>query len=108
MYQHKELYTLDFSNVKYLGEVHRIIKEELDFPDYYGENISALWDCLTDMAGAPLHIELRGFERIQRLFPQYAEMIVETFEDLKHWANDRYCDQIKIEIVVGESRHEIH
>ncbi len=42
MYQYKELYTLDFLKVNYLGEVHKIIKEELDFPDYYGENISAL------------------------------------------------------------------
>ena len=46
MYQYKEIYTLDFLNVNYIGEVHQIIKKELDFPDYYGENLDAFWDCL--------------------------------------------------------------
>ncbi len=68
MYQYKERYTLDFSKVTGMDEVHQIIKEELDFPDYYGRNMDALWDCLTDMVGDPLHIELIGFERMQRFF----------------------------------------
>ena len=58
MYQFKELYTLDFSKVNYINEVHQIIKDELDFPDYYGMNWSAFWDCLTDMVGDPIHIEI--------------------------------------------------
>lgn len=28
---------------------HGYIKEKLDFPDYYGENLDALFDCLTEM-----------------------------------------------------------
>ncbi len=110
MYQYKELYTLDFSKVNYLGEVHKVIKEGLDFPDYYGENISALWDCLTDMVDIddPLHIELLGMERIQHLFPKQTELILKTFKDLKHYDNDYYIEQTKIEIVIGEARYEIH
>ncbi len=109
MYQFKEIYTLDFSKVNYLGEVHQIIKDELDFPDYYGENEDALWDCLTDMVDIdePLHIELLGFERVQRLFPWNAEIILDIFKDLKHYDNDYYIDKIKIEIVTGEARYEI-
>ena len=29
--------------------IHRILKETLGFPDYYGENLDALYDCLTDI-----------------------------------------------------------
>lgn len=107
MYQFKELYTLDFSKVNHINEVHQIIKDELDFPHYYGMNWYACWDCLTDMIGDPLHIELIGFERIQNKFPRHAKIMTEIFKDLKHWNNDKYKDQIKIEIVIGEGHYEI-
>ena len=29
---------------------HKYIKEKLDFPDYYGENLDALYDCLTEIS----------------------------------------------------------
>lgn len=28
---------------------HKYIKETLDFPDYYGENLDALFDCLSEV-----------------------------------------------------------
>jgi len=27
---------------------HKMLKEIFNFPDYYGENLDALWDCITD------------------------------------------------------------
>ncbi len=30
-------------------EVHEFLKDTLDFPDYYGKNLSALYDVLTDL-----------------------------------------------------------
>lgn len=40
MYEHKDLYTIDFSEVEYYPEMHMIIRDSLGFPDYYGGN----WD----------------------------------------------------------------
>lgn len=31
-------------------EVHEFLAEELDFPDYYGKNLSALYDVLTELS----------------------------------------------------------
>ena len=107
MYQFKELYTLDFTRVNYINEVHQIIKEELDFPEHYGMNWDACWDCLTDMAGDPIHMELIGMERVQNKFPWHAKIMLNIFKRLKHWNNDKYKEQIKIEIVIGEARYEI-
>ena len=32
-----------------LEEVHDFLRQQLDFPESYGENLSALYDCLTDL-----------------------------------------------------------
>lgn len=37
---------LDFSSCKYIGSVQREIKEKLNLPEWYGENLDALWDAL--------------------------------------------------------------
>ena len=41
-------YIIDFRNVNHYLEMHKVIKESLNFPDYYGCNWSAFWDCLTE------------------------------------------------------------
>lgn len=37
---------LDFSEILSIEEFHARIKKTCEFPDYYGENMSALSDCL--------------------------------------------------------------
>lgn len=104
MYEFKELYAIDFSNVKYYMEIHPIIQKALDFPDYYGGSLDALWDCLRDMVGEPIHIEIIGLEVIERKFGNYASKLIDTFRELKHYRNDKYSHEIQIEIVSGETR----
>ena len=101
-----DLYVLDFSEINHISDIHWIIKNELDFPDDYGMNWDACWDCLTDMVGNPLHIRLIGVERIRQKFPRHAGILLELLKALKHYDDD-YKDQIRIEVVIGEARYEI-
>ena len=109
MYTYKEKYSLNFSNIQQYDEIHTTIKEELDFPDYYGRNWSACWDCLTEMVDEEelLHIELVGLEHLQQRFSHASEKIVEILKRLKVYDNKAYYDMIKIEIVIGKARYEI-
>ena len=108
MYQYKEKYTIDFRGVKNYYDMHFTIRDSLDFPDYYGANWDAFWDCLTDIASRPLHVKLMGVEILQKKFPWDTDVMLKTFKDLKHWANDLYKDQIIIEIIIGNASYEIH
>lgn len=38
-------------------DVHQTLKEALGFPDFYGNNLDALHDCLTDMKDVCIIIE---------------------------------------------------
>ena len=105
MYQYKDLYTIDFTNVQYYLEMHLVIKEALDFPDYYGCNWDAFWDCLTDMVGdEPIHIEIIGLDVIERKFEHIAGKMIRILKEFKHYNNDKYAHEINIEIVDGDSR----
>ena len=99
MYEYRNPYILDFTNVQYYGEVHKIIKDALDFPDYYGENWSAFWDCLTDMVDDPIHLQILGLHNFQKKFPESCAKMLEILERLRHWHDDRYIHNISIEIV---------
>lgn len=39
---------LDVNRMKTESEAHEYLKEMLQFPEYYGKNLDALYDCLTD------------------------------------------------------------
>ena len=104
MYQYKELYTIDFRNVKYYLEMHFVIRQSLDWPDYYGCNWSAFWDCLTDMVGRPVHIEIIGLDVIERKFGDAASKMIEILKEFKHYDDDAYVNDIQIELVNGDTR----
>ena len=104
MYQYKELYTIDFTNVQHYLEMHFVIRNALDWPDYYGCNWDAFWDCLTNMVGRPVHIEIIGLDVIERKFDNAARTMIETLKEFKHYDNDEYVNDIQIEIVSGDTR----
>lgn len=103
----KEKYTIDFTNVEHYLEMHFIIAKSLDFPDYYGCNWSAFWDCLTDMYGDPIHIEIIGLDVIERKFDDSASKMIKILKRFKHFNDGLFSDSIKIEIVSGDNRVSI-
>ena len=108
MYQYKELYTIDFTNINYYYDVHFTIRDSLDFPDYYGCNWDALWDCLREIAGDhPIHIEIIGLDVVEQKFGDTAEKLIGILKRFKHCYDDEYVDDIRIEIVSGDVRVEV-
>ena len=99
MYDYKDLYVMDFTNVKYYLEMHEVIKKSLDFPDYYGRNWDAFWDCLTNMRGDPVHIEIIGLEVIERKFGDDADIMIEILKEAKHDCEKYFPASFKIEIL---------
>ena len=66
-------------------EGHKYLKKILDFPDYYGENLDALYDCLTDI-GTDTEIILDNDKLVDK-------EIIDTFIDA---TNENPCIKFKI------------
>lgn len=84
----KEIYTVDFKNVKGYYDMHRIFKESMEFPHYYGHNLDALWDCLTDLWWHGVEIRIYHFEDLQKADAQEAAMVYKILCRLKHCYED--------------------
>ena len=99
-------YIIDFRDVDHYSEIHKVIKESLNFPDYYGCNWSAFWDCLTDLYGEPIHIEIVGFDVLAQEFEDAADQIVTILKRFKHYEKS-FEEDIQIEFIRGSKRIEI-
>lgn len=67
---------LDASRLSDRQAAHVYLKEQLNLPDYYGNNLDALYDCLTDLGETEIQfVNLEGGEGsyLARLLPVFRE-----------------------------------
>lgn len=69
---------LDVRQLKERTEAHEYLKEQLDLPDYYGGNLDALYDCLTELGETDIYFEHREFAE------RYFELVYQVFETASH------------------------
>jgi ribonuclease inhibitor len=60
--------------------LHQQLKKRLLLPDYYGENLDALWDCLHYLE-LPLTVKWSDFAAAKQYLGEYADKILLTFQE---------------------------
>ena len=56
--------------------LHAQLKQQFSFPDYYGENLDAFWDCIR-CVDTPLTVVWRDFAQSQTHLGRYADQLRE-------------------------------
>lgn len=87
---------LDFSNCKYLGEVHEIIKNVLELPDWYGQNLDALWDSITGLMYVPAEIKI--IYKPKEINPELSKEIIKIINVFKEAENEYNEISLSVEI----------
>ena len=104
-------YTIDFKDVKGIYDMFEIISTAMDFPDYFGNNWDAFWDCLTDMYGSKVNIVFEGLEKLRKVFGEEAENDIAILKRIlyrfKHNYDNEFCDDITIKIQDGKDIYYI-
>lgn len=76
------------------GEMlHAKLAEGLDFPSWYGGNLDALYDCLTDMDDE-IRLSVSNASQLEDALGRYALRFFQVLEDA---AAENVCLQVSVE-----------
>lgn len=75
-----EKITININNVETRSDIHDVLTEALNLPEYYGRNLDALYDCLSTLfIGKKVEFELIGFTTLPENLEHYGETIISIF-----------------------------
>jgi ribonuclease inhibitor len=72
--------TMDCRGCVPRSNLHRVFADALAFPDYYGNNLNALYDCLTEI-GEDTQIQLLYWQAVEEKLGHYAQNARRAMED---------------------------
>ncbi len=79
--------TINGNEVTIISEIHDILSEALSFPEWYGRNLDALHDCLTDIS-EDTEIYISAYSRLEGSMGRTAKtlrrVIAEASEENPH------------------------
>jgi hypothetical protein len=81
--EYTNIISLSANYMKTKGQAHKYFIEKFDLPSYYGKNLDALWDVLTERR-EKTHIVIQGVEKLLENLGDYGSAIIDLFEDLEH------------------------
>lgn len=76
---------IDVSRCDDIKKFHQKLKTELDFPNYYGENLDALYDVLTGGVKRPLYVHLYGCSLLSDEMQEYIRQVKKIFDGLESY-----------------------
>ena len=74
---------IDFSKCKYPMDLHNQLSEKLELPEWYGNNLDALWDMLTGFIETPISITVifKPDTKASENLKENVLNIIETFKE---------------------------
>ena len=68
---------IDGNEIETRDMLHDILSKALDFPEWYGRNLDALYDCLTD-AGEETDLQFWNQDALESHLGNYAKALVKV------------------------------
>ena len=90
-----KIIVIDFSKCKYPMDLHNEIREKLELPEWYGDNLDALWDMLTGFIETPIEVTVI-YKPENKMAENLKESVLKVIETFKEASEED--EEIKINI----------
>jgi ribonuclease inhibitor len=89
---------IDFAEIGDYEEFYEQLKEKLELPEFFGDNLDALYDSLTGFVEMPLHIEFvnMGVDQLED-FEDLLTTLEDADEELDEFSFAYYLEQYEDE-----------
>lgn len=74
---------IDMSGIMDEETFHEYVSKNLNFPGYYGYNLDAFWDCITDdnQSSMPKTLKVEGLAALKGFLPELHDCFVECLQN---------------------------
>jgi ribonuclease inhibitor len=73
---------IDVGTVETTRALHILLRERLDFPEFYGHNWGAFWDAITGLVEIPTSIKFLNWDKLEQRLNFDARMLRQCLTDL--------------------------
>jgi ribonuclease inhibitor len=78
---------IDVGAVETTRGLHILLREKLDFPEFYGHNWSAFWDAISGLVEIPNRIKFSNWDKLEQHLNFDARMLRQCLTDLSKTQN---------------------
>ena len=71
---------LDLETVRSMEEFHDLAVRQFSFPSYYGRNLDAFWDCITDVLGQT-RVQITGYSSLEPALREKIDQYIDLLRD---------------------------
>jgi len=76
--------TLDLAGVSTKQALHDLFKDQLGFPEWYGANWDAFWDCIIAIVNMPEQLVLLNWQLFAQACPKDMSILQQIVQDYAH------------------------
>lgn len=91
----KKKIVIDVGSLKTAKQLQIVLKESLDFPDFYGKNWDAFWDAITGLVMLPETVVFKNWKNLEYSLPEEASYLEKT---LNRYNEENPEDDWKVEV----------
>ena len=84
-----KIYKVELKDVTSRAQLHEALKRGLELPEYYGNNLDALWDCLTSDLQLPCAAYVLGLEALPEEIRPLGNRVMELMGQAAAWHTAR-------------------